>query len=90
MLEGVFVRILLEFRTPSHTRILKYVWDGVLVTGLTLTPCQGADSSRARPKTTMRISDLSRISGLSPRMLRHYDEIGLFRPALVLVNGYRE
>jgi DNA-binding transcriptional MerR regulator len=38
----------------------------------------------------MRISDLARIARVSPRMLRHYDEIGLFKPNLVLENGYRE
>jgi DNA-binding transcriptional MerR regulator len=38
----------------------------------------------------VRISDLARITRVSPRMLRHYDEIGLFKPNLVLENGYRE
>jgi DNA-binding transcriptional MerR regulator len=38
----------------------------------------------------MKISDLALIARVSPRMLRHYDEIGLFKPALVLENGYRE
>lgn len=35
------------------------------------------------------IGDMARLGGLSPRMLRHYDEIGLFPPAEVEANGYR-
>jgi DNA-binding transcriptional MerR regulator len=38
----------------------------------------------------MRISDLAKLSKTSPRMLRHYDEIGLFKPARTYPNGYRE
>jgi DNA-binding transcriptional MerR regulator len=38
----------------------------------------------------MRISDLAKLTNTSPRMLRHYDEIGLFRPARTYRNGYRE
>lgn len=35
------------------------------------------------------IKDLARMSGATPRMLRHYDEIGLLAPAWVGTNGYR-
>jgi DNA-binding transcriptional MerR regulator/effector-binding domain-containing protein len=38
----------------------------------------------------MRISDLAKLTNTSPRMLRHYDEIGLFKPARTYPNGYRE
>jgi DNA-binding transcriptional MerR regulator len=38
----------------------------------------------------MRISDLAKLTNTSPRMLRHYDEIGLFKPARTYENGYRE
>jgi DNA-binding transcriptional MerR regulator len=38
----------------------------------------------------MRISDLAKLTKTSPRMLRHYDEIGLFKPARTYPNGYRE
>jgi DNA-binding transcriptional MerR regulator len=38
----------------------------------------------------MRISDLAKLTKTSPRMLRHYDEIGLFKPARTYENGYRE
>ncbi|WP_433712837.1 MerR family transcriptional regulator [Nocardia sp. CA-084685] len=36
----------------------------------------------------MRISDLSRITGASPRMLRHYEAAGVLSPRRDL-NGYR-
>ena len=35
------------------------------------------------------IGDIARLGGVSARMLRHYDEIGLFHPAAVDANGYR-
>ena len=38
----------------------------------------------------MRISDLAKLTNTTPRMLRHYDEIGLFKPARTYPNGYRE
>ena len=33
------------------------------------------------------IGDIARLGGVSARMLRHYDEISLFRPAAVNANG---
>lgn len=35
------------------------------------------------------ISEVARMSGLTPRTLRHYDDIGLLRPARTAGNGYR-
>ena len=35
------------------------------------------------------ISEVARHSGLTARTLRHYDEIGLLKPAFVAANGYR-
>lgn len=35
------------------------------------------------------IADVARMSGVSSRTLRHYDAIGLVRPAYVAANGYR-
>lgn len=35
------------------------------------------------------ISEVARLAGLSSRTLRHYDDIGLLRPARVGANGYR-
>ncbi|KAA9377653.1 MerR family transcriptional regulator [Microbispora cellulosiformans] len=35
------------------------------------------------------ISEVARVSGLTPRTLRHYDDIGLLRPARTAGNGYR-
>lgn len=35
------------------------------------------------------VGEVSRLSGLSIRALRHYDEIGLLKPATVGENGYR-
>lgn len=37
----------------------------------------------------LTIGDFSRLSRVSPRMLRHYDELGLLRPEAVGENGYR-
>jgi DNA-binding transcriptional MerR regulator len=36
------------------------------------------------------IGEVARMSGLSPRMLRHYDEIGLLAPAGRSISGYRQ
>ncbi|MFJ4553426.1 MerR family transcriptional regulator [Streptomyces sp. NPDC088817] len=38
----------------------------------------------------MLIGDVARRSGVSPRMLRHYDALGLVRPTGRTVGGYRE
>ncbi|MGW5663911.1 HEAT repeat domain-containing protein [Streptomyces sp. NPDC003758] len=38
----------------------------------------------------MLIGDVARHSGVSPRMLRHYDALGLVRPTGRTVGGYRE
>jgi len=37
----------------------------------------------------LTIGDFSRLSRVTPRMLRHYDALGLLRPELVGGNGYR-
>ncbi len=37
----------------------------------------------------MQIGELSRLAGISARMLRHYDAIGLVSPTRTLSNGYR-
>ncbi len=37
----------------------------------------------------LTISEFSRLSHVSPRMLRHYDTLGLLRPETVGENGYR-
>ena len=36
-----------------------------------------------------KIGEFSKLSRISIRMLRHYDEIGLFSPAVKEENGYR-
>ncbi|MCF7551922.1 MerR family transcriptional regulator [Pseudonocardia sp. WMMC193] len=38
----------------------------------------------------MRIGELSRLAGISTRMLRHYDAIGLVSPRQRTANGYRD
>jgi len=35
------------------------------------------------------VSEVAKLSGVSARMLRHYDEVGLLKPAAVGANGYR-
>ena len=35
------------------------------------------------------IAEVARMSGLTSRTLRHYDDIGLLRPAYLAANGYR-
>ena len=37
----------------------------------------------------LTIGEFSRLSRVTPRMLRHYAAIGLLRPAAVGGNGYR-
>ena len=37
----------------------------------------------------LTIGEFSRLSRVTPRMLRHYDSLGLLRPELVGENGYR-
>ncbi len=37
----------------------------------------------------LTIGGFSRLGNISPRMLRHYDAIGLLRPAYIAENGYR-
>lgn len=37
----------------------------------------------------LTIGEFSRLSHVSPRMLRHYDALGLLRPETVGDNGYR-
>ena len=37
----------------------------------------------------LTIGEFSRLSRVSPRMLRHYDALGLLRPEAVGENGYR-
>lgn len=39
--------------------------------------------------TTISISQLSKLAGVSLRTLRHYDEIGLLKPQLRRASGYR-
>ena len=49
---------------------------------------QAGDSAAAG--NLLKIGDVSRLSGVSVRMLRHYDDLGLLRPALVdEFSGYR-
>ena len=37
----------------------------------------------------LTIGGFSRLTGLTPKALRHYDTLGLLRPAAVEPNGYR-
>ena len=37
----------------------------------------------------LTISEFSRLCQVSPRMLRHYDALGLLRPEVIGENGYR-
>lgn len=37
----------------------------------------------------MNIGQVSKISGLTPKMIRHYEKIGIIPPALRLDSGYR-
>ena len=37
----------------------------------------------------MTVGELARVAGVTVRLLHHYDEIGLLRPAHVAANGYR-
>ncbi len=37
----------------------------------------------------LSIGEFSRLGRVSPRMLRHYDALGLLRPVLIAENGYR-
>lgn len=47
-------------------------------------------ADRAAAENLLKIGDMSRLSGVSVRMLRHYDDLGLLRPALVdEFSGYR-
>lgn len=39
--------------------------------------------------TELSIGQVAKRTGISARMLRHYDELGLFRPTRVSQNGYR-
>ena len=39
--------------------------------------------------TAWSIAEVARMSGVTSRTLRHYDEIGLLRPAYAAANGYR-
>ena len=36
-----------------------------------------------------RISNLSKLTKISPRALRHYDQLGLLKPSVRMANGYR-
>jgi DNA-binding transcriptional MerR regulator len=48
------------------------------------------EAARARREKMLKIGDFSRISQVSVKTLRYYDEIGLFRPAMVdRSTGYR-
>ena len=38
----------------------------------------------------MRIGEVSRRAGISARMLRHYDELGIVSPSQRTAGGYRE
>ena len=37
----------------------------------------------------MTTGELAKLMGITKETLFHYDEIGLFRPAVVMKNGYR-
>ena len=41
-------------------------------------------------KTYMSTGELAKLMGITKETLFHYDEIGLFRPAVVMPNGYRK
>ena len=41
-------------------------------------------------KTYMTTGELAKLMGITKETLFHYDEIGLFRPAVVMPNGYRK
>ncbi len=63
---------------------------------LTLTRCEGLFCVCAQPKqicedeTKLKIGEFSKLSRVSVRMLRHYDEIGLLPPASIdSATGYR-
>jgi len=50
----------------------------------------GQAVNRATAESLLKIGDVSRLSGVSVRMLRHYDDLGLFRPVVVdEFSGYR-
>ena len=44
---------------------------------------------KIRRDVMLTIGDFSRLSRITPRMLRHYDALGLLRPEEVGDNGYR-
>ena len=46
-----------------------------------------ADLPDAENRCVYPIGDIARLGGVSARMLRHHDKIGLFRPAAVNANG---
>ncbi len=56
---------------------------------LTLTSCQPLDCL-AMSKSSYQIGEVAKISGVSVRMLRHYDRIGLLRPSRRSAAGYRQ
>lgn len=45
--------------------------------------------SKSLPEELLSIGEFAGISQLSVKMLRHYDEIGLLKPAFIDANGYR-
>ena len=40
-------------------------------------------------KTMFTVKQLSRLAGVTPRTLHHYDAIGLLKPSRIGANGYR-
>lgn len=51
---------------------------------------RGEQGARADLGRRWRVGELARVAGVSVRTLRHYDAIGLLRPAQRSASGYRE
>jgi DNA-binding transcriptional MerR regulator len=45
------------------------------------TPDPGATASRSAPEHSLRIGDVARLAGTTPRTIRYYEEIGLLPAA---------
>lgn len=47
------------------------------------------ESNRTMNRSMLTVKQLSKLAGVTPRTLHHYDEIGLLKPSRVGQNGYR-